>query len=387
MNDNEYPQLAYSIPAVREAGKRLASPIFFTPESRAESIEIFSVANSWRASHVYPMRSIRTSVGAHMRQLGVRGDMASRAKRMQSIRRKLADTTLNLDQMQDLGGCRAILGDIDGVNRLVERIRERTPHRIRREWDYIRNPKDDGYRSHHLSLEFMPNGRVGDHYAGRRIELQVRTRLQHSWATAIEAVSLYRGEDLKHHKGDGDWLRLFLLAGAEFAHVERCPLPEGVPDRPERIRELRDLNDRLGADTMLDNIKAATFWAENNFNDGGSHYLLRYRADRTVKIETHFSIMSAMRALATAEGAAEAGESDENVVLVEVDKIDKLVDMYPNYFGDVNLFVRNLRLACSGRPGIEYTVAPPEVVRPRELQIGDPRALRRQYTRWVEQVR
>ena len=138
---------------------------------------------------------------------------------------------------------------------------------------------------------------------------------------------------------------------------------------------------------MLDNIKAATFWAENNFNDGGSHYLLRYRADRTVKIETHFSIMSAMRALAAAEGAAEAGESDENVVLVEVDKIDKLVDMYPNYFGDVNLFVRNLRLACSGRPGIEYTVAPPEVVRPRELQIGDPRALRRQYTRWVEQVR
>ena len=111
-----------------------------------------------------------------MRQLGVRGDMASRAKRMQSIRRKLADTTLNLDQMQDLGGCRAILGDIDGVNRLVERIRERTPHRIRREWDYIRNPKDDGYQSHHLSLEFMPNGRVGDQYAGRRIELQVRTR-------------------------------------------------------------------------------------------------------------------------------------------------------------------------------------------------------------------
>jgi ppGpp synthetase/RelA/SpoT-type nucleotidyltranferase len=69
----------------------------------------------------------------------------------------------------------------------------------------------DGYRSHHLSLEFKPAKKEDEAYAGRRIELQVRTRLQHSWATAIEAVSLYRNQDLKHHKGDADWLRLFAL--------------------------------------------------------------------------------------------------------------------------------------------------------------------------------
>jgi hypothetical protein len=381
---SQYPQLAYSFKDVRAAGKKLAGPIYFTPDRRSEAIEIFSVANSWRDSHIYPMRSIRASVRAHMKQAGVRGDMASRPKRMPSIRRKLTDTTLHLDQMQDLGGCRAILGDIDGVNRLVDRIRSRIRHGIRREWDYILQPKDDGYRSHHLSLEFRPASREDEHYAGRRIELQVRTRLQHSWATAIEAVSLYRGEDLKHHKGDGDWLRLFLLAGAEFAHVERAPFPEGVPDRSERIRELRDLNARLGAASMLENIKAATFYAENFLYERGRYYLLRYRPDHTVKIETYYDTMAATRALAAAERAAEAGESEENVVLVEVDKIDKLVDMYPNYFGDVNLFVRNLRLACSGQPGIEYTVAPQEIVRPRELEVADPSALRRRYTRWIE---
>lgn len=386
---NQYPQLAFTSQDIRAAGKKLAGSVIFSPETRAEAIDIFAVANAWRASHVLPMRSIRASVRAHMRQAGVSGDMASRAKRMPSIRRKLADPDLNisLDKMQDLGGCRAILDDIDGVNMLVERVKERLPHGIRKEWDYIGGPKDDGYRSHHLSLEFTPRQRDDERYAGRLIELQVRTRLQHAWATAIEAVSLYRGEDLKHHRGDGDWLRLFKLASVEFCEVERCPVPEGVPDRNERIRELKDLNARLGADTMLENIKAATFWAEVNFNDQGSHYLLRYRPDHTVKIDTYFSAMDAMRVLAAAEQAAAAGESDENVVLVEVDKIDKLVSMYPNYFGDVSLFVSNLRLACSGRPGIEYTVAVPEIVRTIRQQAGDPSALRRQYTRWVERVR
>ncbi|RWB25518.1 RelA/SpoT domain-containing protein [Mesorhizobium sp.] len=381
---SQYPHLEYSMDDVRAAGKRLASRVYFDATNYHEAIETFTIANSWRDSHIRPMRSIRALVRSHMRQASIPGDMASRPKRMSSIRRKLADTTIRLDQMQDLGGCRAILNDIDGVNRVLDRIREHSPHRLRREWDYIQNPKEDGYRSHHISLEFQPNARQDDAYVGRRIELQIRTRLQHSWATAIEAVSLYRNQDLKHHKGDADWLRLFMLAAAEFAHVERCPQPEGVPDRPERIRELKDLNARLGAVATLENIKAATHFAENFIYERGRYYLLRYQSDHTVKIETYGATISATGALAAAEQAIEAGESDEKVVLVEVDRIDRLVDTYPNYFGDVSLFVRNLQLACLGRPGIEYTVAPQEVVRPRELEKPDFGALFRRYTRWIE---
>lgn len=378
------PQLEYSMNDVRAAGKMLAGKVYFNADGCREAIEIFTIANSWRDSHIRPMRSIRASVRSHIRQAGILGDMASRPKRMSSIRRKLADTTIRLDQIQDLGGCRAILNDIDGVNQLVDRIRERSPHRARKEWDYIQGPKEDGYRSHHLSLEFQPNNRRDEAYAGRRIELQVRTRLQHSWATAIEAVSLYQNQDLKHHKGDADWLRLFVLAAAEFAHVERCPLPEGVPSRPERIRELKDLNARLGAVSTLQNIRAATHFAESYIYERGRYYLLRYRPDHTVKIETYQDTMSATRELGSAERAIEAGESQEKVVLVQVDKIDKLVATYPNYFGDVSLFIRNLQLACKGRPGIEYTVTPQEVVRPIAIEKPDFSLWRRRYNQWIE---
>src|SRR5690606_31823478 len=123
------------------------------------------------------------------RTVGCSGFTAARPKRMASIRRKLATTTLHLDQIQDIAGCRAVLDNIEGAHKLVASIREQFPHHIRREFPYIEKPKKDGYRSHHFALDFTPNGKCD----GRRVELQIRTRLQHSWATAVEAVGLFLG--------------------------------------------------------------------------------------------------------------------------------------------------------------------------------------------------
>ena len=97
----------------RAAGIRLAGKVYFDVANHAEAVDVFTVANSFRDSHILPMRSVRAFVRSHMRHAAITGDMASRPKRMSSIRRKLSDTTIKLDQMQDLGGCRAILNDID----------------------------------------------------------------------------------------------------------------------------------------------------------------------------------------------------------------------------------------------------------------------------------
>ena len=74
---------------------------------------------------------------------------------------------------------------------------ENFPHPVRgRAYDYVTKGKDDGYRSYHVVFDFQSR----DHEAafdGRRVEVQVRTWLQHSWATAVEAVGLFRRENLK----------------------------------------------------------------------------------------------------------------------------------------------------------------------------------------------
>jgi hypothetical protein len=62
--------------------------------------------------------------------------------------------------------------------------------------------------------------------------------------------------------------------------------------------------------------------------------------------------------MAAAERKIEIGEDDAKVVQVEVSKVASLVDAYPNYLGDVALFIRNLRHVCEGRwpaPGLDDT--------------------------------
>ncbi|RUV38676.1 MULTISPECIES: RelA/SpoT domain-containing protein [unclassified Mesorhizobium] len=358
----EYPRLAYSMKAVRKAGDRLAKPIQFgrdiTVGQYVDALEIFSIANSWRDSHFLPMRSVRFSVRHHIRALRLEGDMASRPKRMASIRRKLRESTTNLDTMNDIGGCRAIMADIKGVRSLLASMRDKFPHEIHsREFNYIDEPKPDGYRSHHIVFKYRSRDADTEAFDGRRIELQVRTKLQHSWATAVEAVGLFRGQDLKHGEGDQDWLRLFQLMSAEFARVEQCPVHVSVPDHNDRVRELRDLNKRIDAIGILKKIKNTTRFPENFIRQAEKtrYYLLQYGKDNKLTVDHFRSIITGARKLKEIEQKIELRGSEVKTVLVEVDKEEKLAEMYPNYFGDVYLFARNLKSICSGKAATEYS--------------------------------
>lgn len=65
--------------------------------------------------------------------------------------------------------------------------------------------------------------------------------------------------------------------------------------------------------------------------------------------------MSGARKLKEIEQKIELRGIYAKAVLVEVDKVEKLVETYPNYFGDVSLFVRNLESITRERP-LSHTV-------------------------------
>lgn len=306
-----YPQLKFSMNEVRAAGRRIAEGVEWRAENRDEILRIFEVTNSWRDSHVLPMRSIRFSILQCMRRKNILGFTAARPKRMRSIRAKIRRFPVKLDQINDLGGCRAVLDDIGSVSALIEECRESVPHDLRQEYDYLKNPKPDGYRSHHIVFQYRGFGERAV-FDGRRIELQIRTRLQHSWATAVESVGLYRGENMKAGQGDKDWLRLFQLMSAEFAYSEGCVADSCPSERDQRVGEIRVLDKKLRATGTLEDLKNTTNYLNNYLHERARYYLIRYdHEQKMVEVKPYFSALESTVSLGEIEQEIESKHQDQ----------------------------------------------------------------------------
>ena len=346
----DFPVLTYSKKQVIKAGKALAGPIIWDDGKSEEIREIFRVAWNWRDSHAYPMRKIRFELAGRIKRLPAAGITAARMKRMKSIRKKLARLSTTLVQIQDIGGTRAILPSMDDVNGLLKMYRESNgPHSIREDRSYIDNPKAGGYRSHHFVLEFQPVATGEEVFQGRRIEIQVRTKLQHAWATAVEAVGLVRAEDLKGGEGNADWLRLFDLMSSEFAVAENSPVGPNMPKRSLRLKEIEHLNAKLNAFNTLESLNATLKISETYFGKFSKFFLIEYdNLNQTVNVRSYQdSIKSAEQ-----YDKREAQDASKTTVLVEVDKVENLKEAYPNYFLDVRLFAQNLSNLLEGKKPI-----------------------------------
>ena len=380
---SDFPRFKFSMKEVLRAGEALAGSVPWNNREEAEeAVRVFQIAHNWRDSHAYPMRVVRYELQAQLRKqkLPVAGATGARLKRMPSIRRKLATIPGNLNQMNDLAGCRVILPTMPDVEIFLQGFAIATASEVFRQYPYIQHMKQDGYRSHHMVLKF--NG-VGDAsvYLGRRVEVQIRTELQHSWATAVEAVGLYRREDLKAGKGSPDWLRLFRLMSEEFAVEEACETPSN-----ERLQEITDLEKKLDAVETLERLSQAFAYSESVLfdpRDKPDYFQIEY--DRTagkVHVRPFFGPIDATMSYDAAElRNAESGTGEKKIVLVEVDEIENLRSAYPNYFGDVQNFKTRLRSAAGSSEELDRSVPVQERVPQKKERVYDLSWLRG-YKKW-----
>lgn len=385
---SEFPQLEYSKKDVVRAGNSLKERMVWTPDSAAEIQRVFSIANSWRASHAYPMHRLRGEMHGRMSALKLKGLTVARLKQMPSIRAKLCRIESNLRQLQDLGGCRAVLPTIDEARRLVAEMIERSPHTLKSQNAYMDVPRSSGYRSHHLIFAFLPREASESGYEGRLIEMQIRSRLQHSWATAVEAVGLYLGQNLKAEVGDADWLRLFQLMSLEFAASEGCDYAKDGSN--SRAKEIIDLEASLNVVRTLDALSHAVSgldWIQSDRFSKPKYCVIKYdKKERKVDV-------AYLRTPSDIENNLETGERGENdanrysAVVVEIDKVDDLREGYPNYFGDVQLFKSRLSAVVRGEPVTEYALPPRVRVPPPPKEVPDDSWFRypnRRGRRWTD---
>ena len=327
----------HSSGSVKAAGKTIiAKHASATPEV----IEAFRVAYEWRDSFRKPMHDAHRRVRGLATRKRVPIVTAARLKRMQSIRAKLMKRSLSLYQMQDIGGCRVILDDMEEARRVVDGLDRIEGFHVRRTDDYVATPRASGYRSIHciLKCDEAP-------YVRHAVEIQVRTQLQHAWATAVETIGLINSENLKAGDGSETWLRLFQLMAGEIAETETMPAPACVPaDAAERRREIADLAGRLEAPKILAGLRRALQHTEGLLHSDSRYFL--------VQIDTR-ARKTKVRPLNATIQSLSAYRDDErdgiNTVLVEIDRVQDLRAAYPNYFLDIRAFENELKKALPQR--------------------------------------
>ena len=307
------------------------------------------VINNWRFFHNKPLNTFQRRLRRIAQEVDSNSLVVQRLKRMNSIKHKLERfPTMRLIQIQDIGGCRAIVSTIDHLKKLVDifalRDKERYGrgfrHKLIDEKNYINRPKDSGYRGVHLIFKYSSD--KAHEHDGLKIEIQFRTFIQHAWATAVETVGIFIGQALKSSIGEADWLRFFALAASAMAAHEGCPSVPSIALTPDELRsELRRLFMDLDVAAHLRAYNVAMKHFDIKETSDAHYYLLELdTTHQTINVRTY-------KQGQLQKASDDYLHSEKNIkndtVLVAADSVSALKRAYPNYFVDTENFINLLK--------------------------------------------
>ena len=164
--------------------------------------------------------------------------------------------------MDDVAGCRLIFTDIEALNEFrCSMHKARFSHVLKNDpekYDYIKNPKGTGYRGIHDVYEYDVNSKSGRALRGLLVEIQYRTLIQHSWATAVEVIGLITKSQPKFERGDSRYTEAMSYTSEILARAhENCRGPHPDLADAELIKKFSALDKELRHLRMLKGVKVA----------------------------------------------------------------------------------------------------------------------------------
>ena len=197
-----------------------------------EAFEMEMVFDEYRKSHLHPLSEMTLQLQSWLGEYRSKYYIAQRLKRKPQILRKLRRLSVRLTQLQDIGGCRIVVSTNADVERLLTFLRAHAsrngPLRFVRETDYRHRGRDDsGYRAVHVIIE----------HSARKLELQIRSRIQHYWAESIERTSIIYGHYLKELQGHPVVVRYYKELSELFFEIESGRMPQTA--QKLKLEELR----------------------------------------------------------------------------------------------------------------------------------------------------
>lgn len=339
-------ELKYSKSKIDKAGELLKDRTT-TDENIIKSLAILS---NWRGVHAEPLNTFAKVLKMRSQKIDKDVIVAQRLKRTPSILIKLKNhKTMRLSAMQDIGGLRAVVETSAMVSQLLSLYKKsKSKHSLFSLDDYIQIPKQDGYRGIHLVYKIKRTPSLF-------IEIQLRSQLQHIWATGVEVFSTLANSSFKTGHGDQKWLEFFSLLSSAFALKEKSPVLKQHRSMTN-IELLQSLKNKITELQVIDNLNVytavyKTISGKNSIGRKGHYSLILLNSkDSTISLKTFGSNQFDIAAKAYLElEQHHFYEKQINIVLVNTGNIKKLEQSYPNYFMDTKTLVRNLSLIMLGK--------------------------------------
>ena len=277
---------------------------------------------------------------------------------MRSIVRKLQrdNNRFKLGALDDIGGCRLIVGSVREVYEAAQILDDLLEHRKIK--DYITAPQRSGYRSYHAIYK-VPVGGIT-----YRIEVQIRTRLQHLWATGVEAVGEvygleYKSPDVRASlEGEEQKRDRFLMLSSHLFALE-----EGQPGVPDVTGDLavvkREISAICETTHLLDDLRVARsgIVVQADSDERDEYFLLCLSREIQFFDVVGFPEFQAANdeyqrlekeALRIEDGndVVIAEPEFDNVVLVKAESAEAIKSSYLNYSLGVDDFIRQVELAA-----------------------------------------
>lgn len=247
--------------------------------------------------------------------------------------------------MDDVAGCRLIFRSVDELYAFREQFHKaRFKHKRRNsedknKYDYIKNPKETGYRGVHDVYEYDVNSIVGRPLKGLYVEIQYRTLVQHAWATTVEVIGFITESQPKFQQGDTRYEAVMMMASEILARAHedmKGPLPE-IDDR-ELVARFLSTEKELGLLSMLRGLNSA-----DKIISAKRNAILIISEGKPLEVKQYRDAPDALRALFELEKEM----PDRDIVLVRADTSEEVRLAFKNYFSDARDFLRLIDDGCA----------------------------------------
>lgn len=300
----------------------------------------------WRAAHQPVINTFQAMLRS--RAKAASAVVGQRHKRKITIFDKLHRLPkMELARMDDIAGCRLIFIKTEDLCKFRESLHfAKFNHRLRNEknkYDYIRSPKNTGYRGIHDIYEYKVLSDKTSKSNGLYVELQYRTSVQHAWATTNEIIGFVTESQPKFQKGDTRYQSIMRLTNEILARSfenSRSCLPD-LADK-EVVQQFLDLDSDLGFMNLLGSLNSAS-----SGKTKATNIILMMKDGKPLEVKSFRYAPEALRNLFRLE----AENPGIDVVLVRGNTSEDVRIAFKNYFNDATEFIRLVEDGCERLSG------------------------------------